>query len=277
MNKKIFAYIPVLHQGYVNFLQKHVDANLFLLDRSITDHWRPLQKDIRALSVEQIKVSIEALGLVKNVKVISASDLAKLNLPSHTQIIVPDEQIMHEITEHYFSQCKVIFKNVFLRWDAVKSTSEQKVNEDEEVTQEKFHQQMMAKANILAKKSADWWRQIGAIIVKDGQILLEGYNHHVPNEEQPYIDGDPRADFHKGDHIEISTAFHAEASLIAQAARQGISLTGASMYVTTFPCPNCAKLIAYSGIKEVYFQQGYAMLDGESILRSQNVKITRVV
>ena len=45
------------------------------------------------------------------------------------------------------------------------------------------------------------------------------------------------------------------------------------MYVTTFPCPTCAKLIAYSGIKKLYAGGGYAVLDGELVLKAKGVKI----
>ena len=68
----------------------------------------------------------------------------------------------------------------------------------------------------------------------------------------------------------------AEAQLVAAAAKQGISLEGASMYVTTFPCPPCAKLVAYSGIKKLYYADGYGVLDGERVLKSQGVEIVFV-
>jgi dCMP deaminase len=45
------------------------------------------------------------------------------------------------------------------------------------------------------------------------------------------------------------------------------------LYVTVFPCPPCAKLIAYSGIKNVYCGGGYGVLDGEDILKSRGVKV----
>ena len=66
----------------------------------------------------------------------------------------------------------------------------------------------------------------------------------VPDEQIHYSEGDPRSDFSKGVNVELSLFFHSEAQLIAEAAKKGISLEGASMYATTFPCPPCAKLIA---------------------------------
>jgi dCMP deaminase len=124
-----------------------------------------------------------------------------------------------------------------------------------------------------AEKSSDWWRQVGGLIVKDGSIISKTHNRHVPHEQTPYIDGDPRADFSKGVNLELSTAIHCEAFLIADAAHKGVSLLGAEMYVTTFPCPPCAKLIAYSGIKKLYYADGYGVLDGERILKNRGVDI----
>ncbi|NCS97095.1 MAG: deoxycytidylate deaminase, partial [Candidatus Pacebacteria bacterium] len=89
-------------------------------------------------------------------------------------------------------------------------------------------------------------------------------------------DSDPRNSFHKGEHIELSTAIHAEAALIADAAKKGISLEGTQLYVTTFPCPACAKLIACSGITKLYFSEGYSMLDGEKILNDAGVLLSKI-
>jgi dCMP deaminase len=77
-------------------------------------------------------------------------------------------------------------------------------------------------------------------------------------------------------HLELSTAIHAEASLIAQAAREGISTKAAVLYVTDFPCPPCAKLIAGAGIAKLYFRTGYAVLDGEGVLAAAGVEVVQV-
>jgi dCMP deaminase len=136
---------------------------------------------------------------------------------------------------------------------------------------------MVAAAHQAATKSSDWWRHVGAVLVKDEKIILSTFNTHVPSEQMPYVNGDPRSNFSKGVHLELSTAIHAEARLIAQAAKEGVSLDGASLYVTTFPCPPCAKLVAYAGIKKLYFDEGYGVLDGEQILKQQGVEIVQVI
>ena len=77
-------------------------------------------------------------------------------------------------------------------------------------------------------------------------------------------------------HLELSTAMHAEARLIAAAARSGRSTQVAELYVTDFPCPPCAKLIAAGGITRVYYRTGYAVLDGEDVLGAAGVEIVKI-
>jgi dCMP deaminase len=66
---------------------------------------------------------------------------------------------------------------------------------------------------------------------------------------------------------------HAEASIIAAAARDGVSLRGADLYVTTFPCPSCARLIAQAGFARCFFAGPYSVLDGEEVLRAAGIEL----
>lgn len=271
--KTIIAYIPVLHQGYVDFFKKNKVDQILVMGRSITDQFRPLQKDIRALDPELLISSIKALKLAKKVAVVEKDDLEKIE---EKELIMPDEIVSRTIAGRYFINKKVKFGNVFLRWDSKKSLASVEVDLDQKITKASLHKKFINQAKKEASKSADWWRHVGAVIAQDGKIILVAHNTHLPSEQQPYIDGDPRADFHKGEYIDKSTALHAEAGLIAQAAKKGISLEGTNLYVTTFPCPNCAKLIANSGIKKVYFDQGYSMVDGERVMKEAGVELIRV-
>jgi dCMP deaminase len=127
-----------------------------------------------------------------------------------------------------------------------------------------------------AGRSSDWWRQVGAVAVRDGVVLDVTHNEHRPTEYSPYVNGDPRNDFRRGVHLELSTAIHAEALLVARAARQGRSLHGADLYVSTFPCPGCARLIAEAGFRRCLFAGPYAVLDGEQVLRAAGVVLVWV-
>jgi dCMP deaminase len=95
----------------------------------------------------------------------------------------------------------------------------------------------------------------------------------MPDEQSPYVNGDPRTSYKRGVDANLTTAAHGEGVLIAEAARAGVSLMGASIYVTDFPCPYCARIIAHSGITKCYFARGYAALDGADVLKEKGVEL----
>jgi dCMP deaminase len=273
MSKIIFAYIPVLHEGYRKFVSTHEDAGvLYLWGQDLIDESDYLAKEIRALNPELMKKSLEALGFNLRIEILTKARITEIT-SFLGEIIMPDDDISHNFVEKYLADKKVTFDNIFLRWDRRNSVRENKIANDQVITSDEFSKKMIMMAEGEAEKSSDWWRHVGSVIVKDGKAILIGHNHHVPSEHIPYADGDPRNAFHKGECLELSTAIHAEASLIAEAARQGLSLEGAEIYVTAFPCPPCAKLIAYSGIKKIYYKEGYGVLDGEGIMKTKGIEI----
>lgn len=83
---------------------------------------------------------------------------------------------------------------------------------------------------------------VGCVLVKDRRILATGYNGSVVGE--PHCD-DVGHEVVAG-HCQRTV--HAESNAIAQAARHGISVDGATAYVTHQPCPNCDKLLRNAGI-----------------------------
>ncbi len=276
MHKILVAYIPVLHEGYKKFLDSHKDADrLYLWGRDLIEESDYLSKEIRALSPELTKMSIESWKLGFPIEILTKENINEIT-GFKGMILMPDDDISHTFSDTYLANEKVTFINVFLRWDRKNSVRENKIAQDQVITSDKFSKKIIALAEKEAEKSSDWWRHVGAIILKNDKIILSGYNKHVPSEHLPYINGDPRNAFHKGEHLDLSTAVHAEAGLIAEAAKKGIPLEGAEIYVTTFPCPPCAKLIAYSGIKKIYYSEGYGVLDGEGIMKDKGVEIVWV-
>jgi len=276
MKEIVFAYIPVLHDGYRKFIEAHKNADtLFLWGSDLISETDYLSKEIRALDPELIKKSIDSWDYGIKVEILNKGNLSKVSEFSG-KIIMPDDDISHEFVEKYLKDKEVIFVNVFLRWDRRNSVRENKIVLDQKVTKDEFSRNIIKLASSKAEKSSDWWRHVGAVIIKDGEVVLSGCNHHVPSEHMPYINGDPRNCFHKGECLDLSTAVHAEAGLIAEAARKGISLEGTEIFVTTFPCPPCAKLIAYSGIKKIYYSEGYGVLDGEDIMKNKGIEIVFV-
>lgn len=277
----VCVYIPVLHRGYMNFLKKYQDAEqFFVFDGDVIAEFDWLCKDIRSLSPAEVVAGLGAVlkedGLKVPVRLLPLEQLLQMSEQDNLRIVMPDEDMTRTIAERYLASAEVMFDTVFLRWEKNNTLQEQDVQPDQTLPLDDFHHQMMSYASALREQSADWWRQVGAVLVQDGEILLAAYNQHVPDQYQTLFQGDPRGNFKKGQFIELTTAMHAEAAVIAEAARRGTSLDGVELYVTTFPCPNCAKLIAYSGIQKIYFQEGYSMVDGESILKEKGVEIVEV-
>ncbi len=94
-------------------------------------------------------------------------------------------------------------------------------------------------------------KHVGAVIVRDKSILSTGYNGSIR--------GAPHCD-EAGCLIENGhcvRTVHAEANAIVQAARNGVRLEGAEIYVTASPCFNCFKLIVNAGIRTIYFGEFY--------------------
>jgi dCMP deaminase len=102
-------------------------------------------------------------------------------------------------------------------------------------------------------------RQVGAVVVKDKQILASGYNGAPTGIEHCDVVGCLREEMGvpSGQRHELCRALHAEQNAFLQAAKHGVSLNGATLYVTTQPCSICAKMIINVGIKKVIIQGEY--------------------
>jgi dCMP deaminase len=173
----------------------------------------------------------------------------------------------------YFNDATVAKMPIFLRWHRDNTAEEKAVEAHRSMSVTDADRELLGQAFEAAKDSFDWWRQVGSVIVKDGEVLFTGYNKHMPEEQSPNINGDPRTVYKRGVDANLTTALHGEGALIAEAARKGVSLEGASLYVTDFPCPYCARIIAHSGIKKCYFARGYAALDGAEVLKDAGVEL----
>lgn len=273
--KALICYIPVIHHGYLKFFKENYkNADLLIVGNEFVKDFPWMKKEIRALDPQTAKLMVEQLDLFKKVSVITPKEISTIK-NKYDEFILPDEEITRGIAKDY-GFANTTFKKTFLMWDKHNSTKPQKIDPDTKISQQSFDKKILKEAFDNAQKSTDWWRRVGTIIVKDGKPIIYTYNKHLPNEYVQAFAGDPRSAFHKGVGIEISSAIHGEAAAIAKAANKGINLEGSSIYVSTFPCPPCAKLIAYSGIKKLYYGSGYGVLDGLEVLKNFGVEIIKV-
>ena len=94
-------------------------------------------------------------------------------------------------------------------------------------------------------------KKVGAIIVKDKNIISTGYNGSIRGLEHCETVGCLMMEGH------CTRTIHAEANAIIQAARHGLMIDRAEIYISASPCFNCFKLIANSGITKIYFMEFY--------------------
>ena len=103
-------------------------------------------------------------------------------------------------------------------------------------------------------------RQVGAVIVRDKRIITPGYNGAPSGVKSCKEKGEclrKKLNIASGTRLESCYAVHAEQNAIAQAAKLGESVDGATIYVTHQPCTICTKMIINSGIKKVVYRNGY--------------------
>jgi dCMP deaminase len=272
--KQVLLYLPVVHAGHEGFFARHGDAaEVLVLGAGFRGVFKSLAKDIRALPPERAARFLQVTLPGTPVRVIEPGDLPAA-VTAET-LVLPDEDITRSLAaEHHLGEGReLVFDRTFLRWDREWSQARRPAESDGKLAAGDLPDRVVARARELAGNSSDWWRQVGAIAWRGAAILGSAWNHHCPTEYAPYIDGDPRDGFSRGVRADLSTAIHAEASVIAQAARAGRPLDRADIYVTTFPCPACARLIAESGFRRCYFAGPYSVLDGDKVLRAAGVTL----
>ena len=271
----VISYIPALHQGYINFLTAH-PGDLFVLSSPLVRETPRMERDVRALDAATVAKMVEATGLMESARVLN-DDGQLAELTKTHSIVMPDEEVNRNFAKAHLAGVRVEFIPAFLRWDMPASTTKVEVPADRRVSRSSLDRELLGLAEAEAARSVDWWRQVGAVIARDGQLLLAGHNKPFPSENYTLgLFGDPRSNFDAGQFIEVSKVMHGEAGLIAEAAKRGLALEGTSLYVTTFPCPVCAKSVAAAGIKKVYYSLGYSLLDAEDILKAHGVEIILV-
>jgi dCMP deaminase len=272
--KQVLLYLPVIHSGYEAFLRRHGDAReILLLGTGFLADYPSLAKDIRALAPDRAARYLRSTEPQARVRVVEPGTVTAA--VTGDPLVLPDEEIMRDVvSRHRLDRGRaVVFDRTFLRWDRDWATATQPVRFDGEVTAADLPRELLGTAAALAGHSSDWWRQVGAVAVRDGTVLGSAWNRHYPTEYAPYLSGDPRDAFERGVRADLSTAIHAEAALIAAAARDGTVLAGADLYTTTFPCPSCARLIAEAGFGRCFFAGRYSVLDGEQVLRARGISL----
>jgi dCMP deaminase len=125
----------------------------------------------------------------------------------------------------------------------------------------------MATAFLISSRSPDLRLKVGCVLVKDNHVISMGYNGFLPKiEHKSYMENG---------HEQATV--HAEQNSIADCAKRGVKTEGAIAYITHYPCINCFKVLASSGIKQIYYRDDYRNHALVGLLAEQsNIMITKL-
>ncbi|WP_392453927.1 ComE operon protein 2 [Chryseomicrobium aureum] len=118
----------------------------------------------------------------------------------------------------------------------------------ERITWDQF---FLAQCHLLALRSTCTRLAVGAVIVRDRRIIAGGYNGSISGGDHCIDQGCYVIDNH------CVRTIHAEMNALLQCAKYGVSVSGADLYVTHFPCLPCTKSIIQSGIHRLYYAADY--------------------
>lgn len=132
---------------------------------------------------------------------------------------------------------------------------------------------------VVAKRSTCLRRRVGAILVRNRRILSTGYNgpprklRHCADLGGCYRE---QLGIPSGERHELCRALHAEQNAIIQAALHGVETTGATLYVTNFPCALCAKMLINAGVVRVVYGGEYPDELARELLEEAGVIVVRL-
>lgn len=117
-----------------------------------------------------------------------------------------------------------------------------------------------------AKLSRSKRSKVGAVLVTSYGIIIPGYNGTpagTSNEMEDVLED--------GTLVTKPNVLHAELNCILKAAKQGVSINGATVYVTLSPCVQCSAMMIQAGIRRLVYSQEYRITDGIQLLTSSGV------
>jgi dCMP deaminase len=131
----------------------------------------------------------------------------------------------------------------------------------------------------VAERSTCPRAKVGAVIVRDKNILATGYNgapaglpHCTDVGCLVYQSRTPTGEIEENCYRTI----HAEINAIAQAAKNGVSIRGADIYVTHTPCIHCLKVLINTGIKRIFYEKEYKLHTVQELLQAADVVLQKV-
>jgi dCMP deaminase len=132
--------------------------------------------------------------------------------------------------------------------------------------------------DVVAKRSNCVSRKVGAVITVDNQIVSTGYNG-APKGLHHCVDagGCLRRlnNIQSGTRQEVCRAVHAEQNAIISAAVKGVSIKGGTLYINTYPCSICTRMIINAEIKRIVYNSDYSDELSKEMLEESKIKVIK--
>jgi dCMP deaminase len=139
-----------------------------------------------------------------------------------------------------------------------------------------WHQYFLTITRNVAERSTCTRAKVGAVIVRDKNILATGYNgapagmpHCLDAGCLIYTSRTPEGELEEN----CFRTIHAEINAIAQAAKNGASIRDADIYITHTPCIHCVKVLINTGIRRIFYEREYKRATIEELLRGANITL----
>jgi dCMP deaminase len=146
-------------------------------------------------------------------------------------------------------------------------------------TRPSWHQYFMTITRQVAERSTCTRAKVGAVIVRDKNILASGYNgspaglpHCIDVGCLVYTSQTPSGEVEEN----CFRTIHAEINAIAQAAKNGSSISDADIYITHTPCIHCFKVLINTGIRRIFYEREYKLHTLRELLDYTDVTLERI-
>ena len=142
-----------------------------------------------------------------------------------------------------------------------------------------WHEYFMSVAHLISRRATCTRAHIGAVVVRDHNILSTGYNG-APSG-LPHCN-DINCRIYRSTHPDGTVeencvnTIHAEINAIVQAAKNGVSIRDADIYITSSPCIHCLKVLINVGIKTISYDNPYKIEHIDELLRLSGIRLVQV-
>jgi dCMP deaminase len=161
-----------------------------------------------------------------------------------------------------------LFDDLF-KSERIRHNREQKINDLLKMNDKQLRYDIsyLKMAQVWSELSHCDRKKVGALIVKNGMIISDGYNGTPSGYDNCCENDNWETHWY---------TIHAESNAILKCARWGHSCEGATLYLTHSPCKDCSKSILQSGIKRVVYAENYKDLEGVEFLINSGVQVEKI-